>query len=72
MSGRSNEFTIPAAWMSLIEIAVVLLLVPLMERIVYPLCTHFNIHVPRLWRVVFGMLLIAASSGMGKLVYSFQ
>ncbi|XP_020917546.1 solute carrier family 15 member 4 [Exaiptasia diaphana] len=63
-----NQFVIPAAWMSLIEIAVVLLLVPLMERIVYPMLTQSNIYVPRLWRVAFGMLLIAGSSGMAGYV----
>lgn len=61
-----NQFIIPAAWMSLIEIAIVLLLVPLMERIVYPLLAQSNIYLPRLWRVAFGMLLIAGSSGMGR------
>jgi hypothetical protein len=61
----SDKFIIPAAWMSLIETALVLLMVPLMERVVYPTCTQYNIHVPRMWRVVFGLLLAATSTGMG-------
>lgn len=62
----SGEFIVPAAWMSLIETAIVLLMVPLMERVVYPKCTQYNIYVPRTWRVAFGMLLAAASTGMGR------
>lgn len=62
----SGKFIVPAAWMSLIETAIVLLMVPLMERVVYPKCTQYNIYVPRTWRVAFGMVLAAASTGMGR------
>ena len=62
----SGKFIVPAAWMSLIETAIVLVLVPSMERVVYPMCVKYSVFVPRTWRVAFGMILAAASAGMGR------
>ncbi|EDO47131.1 predicted protein [Nematostella vectensis] len=55
---------VPAAWMSLLEIAVVLIMLPLMEKIIYPVCIQCNFSLPLLWSVTFGMLLAVASVAM--------
>lgn len=56
----------PAAWPSLFEIVILLILVPVMERGVYPGLAKCGITVPMLWKVVIGMLLAAGSAVMGE------
>ena len=56
----------PAAWPSLCEIVILLILVPVMERAVYPGLARCGISVPILGRVMLGMLLAAGSAGMGR------
>lgn len=54
----------PAAWPSLFEIVILLILVPIMERGVYPGLAKCGVTVPMLWKVVIGMLLAAGSAVM--------
>ena len=57
----------PAAWPSLCEIVILLILVPVVERGVYPgLSNKFGFTIPMLSRVIVGMLLAAGSAGMGN------
>ena len=57
----------PAAWPSLCEIVILLILVPIVERGVYPgLSNKCGFTIPMLSRVIVGMLLAAGSAGMGN------
>jgi len=55
---------IPAAWPSLCEIVILLILVPVMERGVYSGLATCGVCIPILWKVFLGMLLAAGSAGM--------
>ena len=56
-----ESFTIPAASLSVFNIAAVLTLIPIMDHAVYPLLSYFGISFTPLRRIGVGMLLAAAS-----------
>ena len=57
---------IPAAWPSLCEIVILLILVPVMERGIYPSLAKCGCSIPILLKVIIGMLLAVGSAGMGR------
>lgn len=65
LKAEYGAITIPAAWPSLCEIVILLILVPVMERGVYPSLARCGVCIPILWRIFLGMLLAAGSAGMG-------
>ena len=56
-----DKFTIPAASLSLFDIVAVLLLIPIMDHVVYPLVSYCGIRFTPLRRIGVGMLLASAS-----------
>jgi len=56
-----HKFTIPAASLTLFDIVAVLVLIPIMDHVVYPLLSYCGISFTPLWRIGVGMLLISAS-----------
>ena len=56
-----DKFTIPAASLSLFDIIAVLMLIPIMDHVVYPLVSYCGISFTPLRRVGIGMLLASAS-----------
>ena len=61
MNIKINNFTIPVASLSLFDILSVLVLIPIMDKLVYPLLAKFGIRPSQLQRIGFGMLLATAS-----------
>ena len=57
----SKDFTVPAASLSIFDIVAVLLLIPIMDHVVYPLLSYCGIRFTPLRRIGVGMLLAAAS-----------
>ena len=56
-----GRFEIPVACLSLLDTLGVLLIIPVMDKIVYPLLGYFNIHLSQLQRIGIGMLIATAS-----------
>jgi len=56
-----DKFTIPAASLSLFDIIAVLVLIPFMDHVVYPLVSYCGINFTPLRRIGVGMLLASAS-----------
>ena len=56
-----DEFTIPAASLSLFDIVAVLVLIPIFDHVFYPLLNYCGINFTPLRRIGVGMLLISAS-----------
>ena len=56
-----DKFTIPAASLSLFDIIAVLVLIPIMDHVIYPLFNYCGINFTPLRRMGVGMLLASAS-----------
>ena len=56
-----NSFKIPIASLSLLDILAILLLIPIFDKLVYPLLGRFNLRPSQLVRIGFGMLIAASS-----------
>ena len=56
-----DNFTVPAASLSLFDIVAVLVLIPIMDHAVYPLVNYCGISFTPLRRIGVGMLLASAS-----------
>ena len=56
-----DKFTVPAASLSLFDTAAVLMLIPIMDHVVYPLVSYCGISFTPLRRIGVGMLLACAS-----------
>ena len=61
MDLRLGSFEIPAASLSLIDAMIILLLIPFMDRIVYPLLQRYNITLTPLRRIGGGMVFATLS-----------
>ncbi|XP_046859133.1 solute carrier family 15 member 4-like isoform X2 [Xenia sp. Carnegie-2017] len=61
MDIKLGRLQIPVACLSLLDTLGVLLIIPVMEKIVYPLLGYFNIHLSQLQRIGIGMLIATAS-----------
>ena len=66
LKAEYGAIIIPAAWPSLCEIVILLILVPVMERGIYPGLAKCGVCIPILLKVFLGMLLAAGSAGMGR------
>ncbi|XP_013392509.1 solute carrier family 15 member 4 [Lingula anatina] len=56
-----DDFKIPAASLNLFNVAIILILVPIMDRIVYPLLARVKIYPSQLVRIGIGMVLATLS-----------
>lgn len=63
-----SSFTVPAASLSAFDIVAVLLLIPIMDNIIYPLLRYSGIRFTPLRRIGVGMLLAVASMVVAGLV----
>ena len=61
MNIEINGFPIPIASLSLLDSLGVLVFVPIMDKLVYPLLAKFEIRPSQLQRIGFGMILATAS-----------
>ena len=61
MDIQINGFVIPVASLSVLDILAVLAIVPIMNKLVYPLLAKFEIRPSLLQRIGFGMILTTAS-----------
>lgn len=68
LKAEYGGFIIPAAWPSLCEIFILLILVPMLERAIYPSLNGCGINVSILGKVILGMFLAAGSAGMAGYV----
>lgn len=68
LNAEYGGFIFPAAWPSLCEILILLILVPLLERVIYPSLARCGVNVSILGKVILGMLLAAGSAGMAGYV----
>ncbi|XP_071944057.1 solute carrier family 15 member 4-like [Antedon mediterranea] len=55
---KEDPFSFPAAWLTIFNVITVLLLIPLMERVIYPFLDKRNIHISLLKRIIIGMIFI--------------
>ena len=62
------SFTVPAASLNIFDIIAVLVFIPIMDHIVYPLLQRFGIRFTPLRRIGVGLLLAAASVVVAGLV----
>ena len=56
-----NNFYIPVASLSLLDTLGVLLLIPIVDKLVYPLLGRFNLRPSQLVRIGLGMLIATSS-----------
>lgn len=63
-----ESFSVPAAFLSIFDIFIILLLIPLMDHVVYPILKHYGISSSPLRRIGVGMLLATASMIVSGLV----
>ncbi|XP_078366305.1 solute carrier family 15 member 4-like isoform X2 [Oculina patagonica] len=61
MKLKLENFTVPAASLSIFDIVAVLTLIPIMDHVVYPLLSYCGIRFTPLRRIGVGMLFAAAS-----------
>ena len=61
MDIKIDSFSIPIVSLSVPDILTVLILVPIMDKLVYPLLAKFEIRPSQLQRIGFGMILATAS-----------
>ena len=57
----ANGIKVPVASLSLLDILAVLLLIPIVDKLVYPLLGRFNLHPSQLVRIGLGMLIATSS-----------
>jgi len=59
---KPGEFLIPAAWLSIADQIIIMVLIPLVDRLVYPLLKKsLNIEICTRKRMVFGMIFACLS-----------
>ena len=61
---KFESFTIPAASLSIFDAVAILIFIPIMDHVVYPLVQYCGIQHTPLRRIGVGMLLAAASMGV--------
>ena len=64
----SEHFTMPAASLYLFEITMLLILIPIVDRIVYPTLHHFGVNFTPLRKMGVGMLFAVGSVIMAGLM----
>ena len=62
------SFNVPAASLSIFDIIALLVFIPIMDHIVYPLLQRFGIRITPLRRIGVGLILAAASMVVAGLV----
>ena len=68
MKLKLEDFTIPAASLSIFDTVAVLTLIPIMDHIVYPLLRYCGINFTPLRRIGVGMLFAAASVAVAGVI----
>ena len=51
MNLKVGSFTLPVASLSVINTAIIIILVPLMDRLIYPLLSRYNVHPSQLKKI---------------------
>ena len=64
----TNNFKAPPASLSLFDIIIILLLIPFMDRIFYPLCRKLNIRLTSLRKMGIGMVFAIISLIVAALI----
>lgn len=64
----SEHFTMPAASLYLFEITMLLILIPIVDRIIYPTLRHFGVNFTPLRKMGVGMLFATGSVIMAGLM----
>jgi peptide/histidine transporter 3/4 len=62
------DFSLPAASLSIFDILSVLILIPFMDKVVYPLLRYIGFHFTPLRRIGVGMVFASASVAVAGLV----
>ena len=65
---KFESFTMPAASLSIFDVVAVLIFIPIMDHVAYPLVQYCGIRFTPLRRIGVGMLLAAASVGVAGVV----
>ena len=63
-----ESFTIPAASLAIFDVVSVLIFIPIMDRVIYPLVQYCGIQLTPLRKIGAGMLLAAASVGVAGVI----
>ena len=63
-----QSLTIPAASLSIFDAVAILIFIPIMDHVVYPLVQYCGIQLTPLRRIGVGMLLAAASVGVAGVI----
>ncbi len=71
MDTRIGRLHVPVAWIGMSSMLVVVTLVPILDRVVYPALTDRGIHIPASWRIVFGMAMGFVSVLFGRCIYHY-
>ncbi|CAH1800457.1 unnamed protein product [Owenia fusiformis] len=58
---HENEFKIPAAWLSLMDVTFVLIFIPIFDRLIYPKLDKHGYTISMRSRIALGMLLATAA-----------
>ncbi|GAB6030121.1 hypothetical protein CHUAL_005800 [Chamberlinius hualienensis] len=56
-----NTFTIPVAWLSILDIVFLLIFIPLMDKVVYPFFDRKRIHLGPMFKISVGMTFALAA-----------
>ena len=56
-----SNFKIPIASLGLLDVIGVFVFIPIMDKLVYPMLSKFNIHLSKLQRIGIGMVIAASS-----------
>lgn len=67
-NGISDSFQFPVAWLSLFDVVVVILLLPILDRCIYPALVRRGYNISLFYRILFGMffsmLSVLAAGGL--------
>eukprot|EP00112_Aurelia_sp_Birch-Aquarium-sp1_P018553 Seg444.10 transcript_id=Seg444.10/GoldUCD/mRNA.D3Y31 product="Solute carrier family 15 member 4" protein_id=Seg444.10/GoldUCD/D3Y31 len=61
LDARVGKTSIPISWMSLFCIMAVMIVAPICDKIIYPACESREIHIPVIWKIIFGMVCACLS-----------
>ncbi|XP_070544234.1 solute carrier family 15 member 4-like [Ptychodera flava] len=67
-----DNFTVPISALNLFNIAIILIMIPVMDRLVYPCLENRGIKFTQLRRIGFGMILVTLSVVVAAIVEIFR
>lgn len=60
-SKEIDEFSIPAAWLTMFDVIFLLIFIPLLDRLIYPFLDQKNCQISLLFRIILGMAFAVMS-----------